>query len=273
MEKIIIGDIHGCFKTFMALLDKLDLNGDYSNLILCGDLIDRKNGSRNVINFVRDNNITVVKGNHELMMTEAIEDYVEFDVPLEYSGWYNNGGDVFFAEYESIGIKDNKALQRDYEWFKNLPVVHLTNIVDSKGRKLVVSHSYCLPILPTYFTAISKLSDENLTEHLMIEYDNQVFNSEMKIMWDRRVPKETSSEYFNVFGHTPIDGFAFDGDGFDKVSGCLTPENIVIDNTKGYANIDSGCCYHKNRYGKYRGVLTALLFPSLDVIQQENIDD
>ena len=273
MEKIIIGDIHGCFKTFMALLDKLNLDGDYSNLILCGDLIDRQNGSRRVIDFVRDNNITVVKGNHELMMTEAIEDYVEFNEPLEYSGWYNNGGDVFLAEYDEVQGFNNKALQRDYEWIKSLPVVYLTDTVDSNGRKLVVSHSHCLPLLPTYFESMDKLSDENLTEHLKIEYEHQVFNSEMKIMWDRRVPKETSTEYFNVFGHTPIDGFAFDGDGLDVVGGCLTPENVVIDIKRGYANIDSGCCYHRNRYGEYRGVLTALLFPSLDVIQQENIDE
>jgi hypothetical protein len=108
----------------------------------------------------------------------------------------------------------------------------------------------------------------------MIEYEHQISNIEMITLWNRRIPKNIQDNFFNVFGHTPIDIFAFEDEinEYDAVDDCLTKENIVIDKIKGYANIDSGCVYQTGIYGKYRGQMTALSFPNLVVIQQENID-
>lgn len=278
-QKIIIGDIHGCFKTFMALLEKLNLNGDYSNIILCGDMIDRGPSSREVINFVRDNNIMVTKGNHEELMCFAIEDMIKWGAPLWHSDWTANGGDVYLDEYkDEEGNIDNEALQADYNWFLNLPVVIVSDVKDDKGRNLVVSHATSTNTLDQYIKAMDIVVDgvnDEITEHMMIDYKHQVSNIEMMMIWGRNVPKEVNEKYFNVFGHTPIDAFAFKGEpaeGIDKVDGCLTEDFVVIDKERGYANIDSGCCYNKKKYGKYRGNLTAISFPGLEVIQQENID-
>lgn len=72
-----------------------------------------------------------------------------------------------------------------------------------------------------------------------------------KVLWNRDVPSKAKGKqlgFYNVFGHTP------------------KPDGPLI--TKHYANIDTGCVFKRVHYGK----LTALHYPSLEFIQQENID-
>ena len=61
---IIIGDVHGCYKTLIALIEKLPKD---RNITFVGDLIDRGPGSKDVVEFVRKNNYRCVRGNHEDM--------------------------------------------------------------------------------------------------------------------------------------------------------------------------------------------------------------
>lgn len=275
-QKWIIGDIHGCFETLMALIQKLPQGTKSEDIMYCGDMIDRGPDTRSVINYIRESGSQVVKGNHEDMMCGSIEDMADWGAPLWNSDWVANGGDVYLDEYKSADGKiDNEALQADYEWLLSLPVVIVDSIKDDKGRNLVVSHATSTATLDQYIHAMNMVVDgvnEDVTEHMMIDFKHQVSNLEMIMIWDRKVPRFSCTKYFNVFGHTPIDNFAFKNDGSDKVDGCLTEEFIVVDKERGYANIDSGCCYNKKRYGKFRGNLTAISFPGLEVIQQENID-
>ncbi|MDP6661379.1 MAG: metallophosphoesterase [Candidatus Thalassarchaeaceae archaeon] len=67
-----VGDVHGCRRTFEALLDKLDLSrGD---LVLCiGDLVDRGPDSHGVLTIVHERDeINSLLGNHELIMADAL---------------------------------------------------------------------------------------------------------------------------------------------------------------------------------------------------------
>lgn len=41
MRTIVIGDIHGCFREFQALLQKVKFDRESDCLILLGDVIDR----------------------------------------------------------------------------------------------------------------------------------------------------------------------------------------------------------------------------------------
>ena len=254
MEKWIIGDVHGCLETLKALVSKLPKDAE---IIFVGDLIDRGPDSRGVINFVRDNGYDCVQGNHEVMMIDAIEDSIEWGVSIWQTGWIGNGGEVTLSEYEDdVGKIDNEALQVDYQWILDLPVMYVdTKVQDTDGRYLLVSHSASGDNVESYIKAsqiVANGVNEEITEHMMIDYNHQVSNIEMITLWDRRVPKKTQTKFFNVFGHTPIDNFAFKGGvgGEDKVDGCLTEEYVVIDKVIGYANIDSGCVYPKKRYGK-----------------------
>ncbi len=62
---IAIGDIHGCYKEFEDLLEKLDLKKD-DRLILLGDLINRGPDSGRVVELAREHATASLLGNHEL---------------------------------------------------------------------------------------------------------------------------------------------------------------------------------------------------------------
>jgi serine/threonine protein phosphatase 1 len=62
---IAIGDIHGCYKEFSDLLDKLDLEKD-DRLVLLGDLISRGPDSGKVVELAREHATVSLLGNHEL---------------------------------------------------------------------------------------------------------------------------------------------------------------------------------------------------------------
>lgn len=90
MSTYIISDIHGCNKTFRKALKSIALKKT-DNLILLGDLIDRGPDSKGVLDTVlllRDHsfNVVCVKGNHEQMFIDALDD------TYEKVQWIRNGG-------------------------------------------------------------------------------------------------------------------------------------------------------------------------------------
>ena len=102
---IVIGDIHGCYNTLMALIDKLP----HQNLCFVGDLVDRGPDSKKVVDFVMSNEYKCVLGNHEYMMIQ------EESNPYFQKMWLMNGGQ-----------KTTKSFNSDYkyavDWFKTLPI-------------------------------------------------------------------------------------------------------------------------------------------------------
>jgi len=71
MRTIIIGDIHGCARTFSALLATVKPDPDQDKLILLGDLFDRGPASYEVLQKVRElaatfgDRFALLMGNHE----------------------------------------------------------------------------------------------------------------------------------------------------------------------------------------------------------------
>lgn len=111
---IVIGDVHGCFDTLMALLNQLPHN----NICFVGDLIDRGPKSKEVIEFVMKNNFPCVMGNHEEMML--------IDVNL----WLKNGG------RETLKSFENDISEEIKEWVKTLPLI-------IEFENFLISHSSC----------------------------------------------------------------------------------------------------------------------------------
>jgi bis(5'-nucleosyl)-tetraphosphatase (symmetrical) len=68
MTTYAIGDIQGCFFSFQALIKKIHFNAKHDQLWLVGDLINRGNGSLEVLRwcYAHRDNIQVVLGNHDL---------------------------------------------------------------------------------------------------------------------------------------------------------------------------------------------------------------
>jgi serine/threonine protein phosphatase 1 len=92
MQRIfIVGDIHGCSKTFKHLVTESIKLKKSDKLYCLGDYIDRGNDSKGVIDLIlqmRKNNYQVhtLRGNHEQMLLESMTN----DKSLEH--WLKNGG-------------------------------------------------------------------------------------------------------------------------------------------------------------------------------------
>lgn len=254
---IILTDIHGCYKTMLALLAKIPQEEKDKGIVFCGDLIDRGPGSALIVEYVKSNNIPCVVGNHELMMIEegmiAAGQLAKGNLnAYRYSSvWIPNGGDKCLYSYEtevdlewdSNGVAtkterlfDLTMFKEHIEWMKSLPyVIHFDNLKDEKGNSLVVSHSSCA-------SAFNKINFTT-NKHMLTQ------GQKNDITWGRpHVPRKLKGK-FNVFGHTPSE------------------KNPQI--KEHYANIDSGC-YLNGHYNMKQ--LTALQFPKKIVYQQECID-
>jgi serine/threonine protein phosphatase 1 len=110
LRQIAVGDIHGCLKTFRALVwDKLQLNQS-DHLILLGDIIDRGPDSKGVIDEIiaikeRGIRVQVLQGNHEEMMINASLN----NESLDY--WLRNGGQ---ETLDSFGAKHISDIPKTY---------------------------------------------------------------------------------------------------------------------------------------------------------------
>ena len=111
---LIIGDIHGCSRTLRRLVEMIELTRD-DTLYLLGDLIDRGNDSKGVIEAIlalqkAGFDIRPIRGNHEEMMLLAIRSGV-FEDLLE---WLSNGENTTLANY---GVEHLNDIAREHLMF------------------------------------------------------------------------------------------------------------------------------------------------------------
>jgi len=68
-----IGDLQGCYKSFMQLLEKIDFDPNRDQLWLVGDLVNRGKGSLEVLEYVykHQKSIKIVLGNHDIALIAA----------------------------------------------------------------------------------------------------------------------------------------------------------------------------------------------------------
>lgn len=93
MRAIAISDIHGCLKTFRALVEeKVQLTQD-DTLYLLGDYIDRGPDSKGVIDYIiqlqgTEYQVKCLTGNHEQMFLDALKNHSKRDIFLRNGGKY-----------------------------------------------------------------------------------------------------------------------------------------------------------------------------------------
>ena len=231
---LCVGDIHGCLSTLKALIAKA---GPVDQIISVGDLIDRGEDSLGVVQYCIDNNIQVCLGNHESMFIDAMEDYLSTIVHpfkrmgLRESDWWNNGGGRVFTQ-----IPPDK-LPTLVEYFKSLPIYIKTDHTHN-GLPVVVSH-----------TAL------NMYHYNILDADPaELLRMSTSLVWSRtQATSQAAVKFFSIYGHTPTDYL-----GTPNAKPHITSTGI---------NLDTGCCYDS----KDRGKLTAVILPSMEIIQQERL--
>jgi serine/threonine protein phosphatase 1 len=111
----VIGDVHGCYHTLMQLVKQLPLD---ANLLFVGDLCDKGNFSKEVIEFVKNNNHACVKGNHEVLYERNIIDAVILNITSEWSSDLRYGGKNTIQSYHG----DLNLIKKHLEWIKEFTV-------------------------------------------------------------------------------------------------------------------------------------------------------
>src|SRR6202012_4246799 len=119
----VIPDLHGRSD---LLRDGLPLiaahaRGGFGSLIALGDYVDKGPDSKAVIELLRGDPLPgwpfiALKGNHDVMMAEALRD------PQKMQGWLERGGDPTLASY---GGDPSAVPSDDIEWLDGLALVHV----------------------------------------------------------------------------------------------------------------------------------------------------
>jgi len=243
MRHCIVGDVHGEYKALLNLVAKTPQN---TQLIFVGDLIDRGSQSAHVIKFVRENNYACVKGNHEEMMIEYGQKFinsVENNRPIDSDNlWLQHGGKETLLSYGLVTLRGIELIPHpfikeflfqfkdDIAWMKRLPLyLELETTQHESGRNVVVSHA-------AIATVWHMRHDKDL---------ERVFRE--KVLWNRAKPID-QEPIFNIFGHTP--------------------QQYNVDQDKHYINIDTGC-YIKKKQGY--GLLSAYCVESGEVFSASDL--
>ena len=170
MDLFIIGDVHGCFFTYLKLLGNWDPKTE--RLIQVGDLVDRGNFSPLTIRLAFEIQIAFrkqtifLRGNHEQLMVDYItgKDLV--------NNWKFNGGAETLIQFEKEGIDPFIYL----EWLKNLPLVW-------ENKKVYVSHA-------------------GISEQAIDPFDPK---DNAGVLWNRKHLRNIGK--LQIIGHTPrLDG-------------------------------------------------------------------
>ncbi|MGG6267156.1 metallophosphoesterase family protein [Leptolyngbya sp. AN03gr2] len=116
MDRIIIGDVHGYFETLMSLLNLINPSKQVGIYFL-GDLIDRGPKSKEVLDFVKAQQYTVLLGNHEELLLTALQGDSMFE-----DHWRVSGGK---ATLKSFAVNPHGPLDvlKPYQsWIKSFPL-------------------------------------------------------------------------------------------------------------------------------------------------------
>ena len=119
-----IGDIHGCAEELNKLISLLPLNSE-DTLVFLGDYIDRGPNSKKVVDIILDlkknYNVICLKGNHEAMINEFIDDPSSPQAGL----FIMNGGSSTLASYALQG--DHFVIPDEHlEFYKSLQTYYET---------------------------------------------------------------------------------------------------------------------------------------------------
>lgn len=169
----VIGDVHGCYHTLLKLIKKLPKQ---ANIIFVGDLCDKGNYSKDVLEFVINNNYKSVKGNHEEYFQKYIINAVKKNKKNSWSSDFRFGGLQCIKSYK----EDFNLIKKHLSWIENLPLY-------MEVGNYFISHGFALE----YY----KERDDR-------KYRNKfLFN---RLDKNTKEP-EVSENIINIFGHCIFD--------------------------------------------------------------------
>lgn len=174
----IIGDVHGCYHTLMKLVAQLPQG---AKLIFVGDLCDRGYYTKEVIEFIIQNNHASILGNHDFYMIEHMLECMA-GAKVRWNEESYMGGHATLASYGG----DYELVHRHLAFLKSLPQY-------IKLDRYFITHAFCMP----YY---KRRDDASKSHAMMVNRPSD----EAKWCWDW---EEGWREYevLNIFGHDSKD--------------------------------------------------------------------
>lgn len=212
---IAIGDIHGCYRSAVALMEKLEPYRD-RQFVFIGDYIDRGPDSKQVVdlmlNLQKKLDCVFLRGNHEQMLLDAVR---ENDMSL----WLMNGGRTTINSY----TKENEKLE--------LPEAHSEFYENTRLYYETSEYFFVHAGISPAKTIAESLNDDMLEQEFLWERSHL---DALETPWEKTV----------VFGHTPqprplqkkhmigIDtGCVYNRMGYGKLTAVKLPEVEFIQQT------------------------------------------
>jgi serine/threonine protein phosphatase 1 len=204
-RRIVIGDIHGCLRTFRQLLeDRIQLSYDDS-VYLVGDLIDRGPDSKGVMDYVmalseQNYRVKTIRGNHEEMMLTSVTGDRYMD------NWIYNGAE---ACLHSFGI----------DMFSS-PYRELPAMIPVRYRDFAGTTEYFMELEDVFIVHAGfnfRLADPFTDTNSMIWSRDMLYN------------REKAGGKKIIHGHTPVS--------LDMICKAVSDENSRL------INLDGGCVY------------------------------
>lgn len=178
MSVYAVADLHGCWTQWNSIRNFLK---EDDKLFVLGDCIDRGDSGLAILQEALDDpRCTVLCGNHEDMMADALDEEVRYGYSDYWIWrWFQNGGRITYDQWQEAGM--------DFSWIgkiKGLPL--FAEYTNTQGDRILMTHSGRIP----------RKGYENSPQ------------SRRLLLWDRDHLKERKwhreENEFIVHGHTTI---------------------------------------------------------------------
>lgn len=121
MKYFVSSDIHGYYDEWVqALKEKqFDIDDPNHQIIVCGDLFDRGSQAKKLQTFVakllRKNKIVLIRGNHEDLALELIENYADYMFNIKRTHHWQNGTFQTFLQLTNMTYDDATACSLEFK--------------------------------------------------------------------------------------------------------------------------------------------------------------
>ena len=114
----VMSDIHGLYEPFQTMINQINLLKK-DHVYILGDAIDRGPDSIKVLQYImRHPQISMIKGNHEVMMLEYLNNNSTVDKEIALSLWAQNGGAQTIKDYNSLPSWSQKKM---HNYLQSIP--------------------------------------------------------------------------------------------------------------------------------------------------------
>ncbi len=187
-----IGDLQGCYKPFMKLLEKIDFDPNRDKLWLAGDLVNRGKGSLETLEYVYEHqkSIQVVLGNHDISLIAAYYGIKTSNPTIE-------------------PILNSPRAKELIDWLRCQPLLH----IDSKL-------GYCM-----VHAGISPLFDLDMTKIYADKLEERLSSNDVA-SWLKKILKSSTDRI--SFGTATIEQEKFAFSSFLRMRYCFDDGSIEV---------------------------------------------